>query len=377
MRADFLPIEQLRLVPPRAMKSYAVGIGWKPVEGDHGSIALFHDPKSALKQLMVPLDQTYDDYTESVSKVIDSLAEFEQREPRKILDHLLLPPADLLSFREVSPEAEAGDISVEHGCRLIEGVQKALLATAHSVEHPKPFHPRLSREEAKQFLSRCRMNTARGSFILNIACVLDQPVALPGMEEEPFTRRVTSLFAETLQALELATRTDGASKLLDAATNQGLSANFCEALLSLRPAGERAKTVVTTEWSRALLPTSKNRTVKLELHQDVFDLAERLAPKLRSTPEPETITFFGFVDSLHGSPVPPDRRPSGEVRVTLMEQDEEIHARLELNVEDYAKAGRAHLDRKPIMLSGNLHRLPRLNRVENVTEFDFVPIHRR
>ena len=375
MLLDQQALDKYRLVMPRAMKGYAQGLGWKPVAGMNGSIAVYHDPNSQLKQLIVPLDETFDDYAESVVRVVNRLAEFEKREPIEILNHLLLPPSDILSFRELSSETETGDISVDHGCKVIEGVRKALLAMAHSVEVPKPYHPRMSREEAKQFLSRCRMTTDRGSFVLNVACVLDQNVSIPGMESQPYTRRVTTLFMETLQAFNRASNINETSQLVDLEANQGISANLCEAMLMLRPPGDRSSTEVKATWSRAMLPAERSYSTFVQLRQDFFELAEALAPKLRSLPEPKPDQFFGFVEELRGSPSGSESRPSGEVRLTLFDQDEELHAKVEFDADDYAIAGNAHLNRKLIFITGILHRLPRLNRIDEVTGFDYVPVN--
>lgn len=376
MKVEQTQREKFRLVLPRAMKNYAQGLGWKPVTGLNGTVAVYHDPNSELRQLLIPLDEKFDDYPESVARVVERLAEFEKRDPTEVLNHLLVPPSDLLSFREQSAETEAGDISVEHGSRIIEGVKKALLAIAHSVEQPQAFHPRLSRDEAKQFLSRCRMSTARGSFVLNVACVLDTQVALPGMEPEPFTRRVTNLFVDTLSALQHASDNEDASKLADTEVFHGISANFLEALVQMRPTGERAQTEIKVAWSRTRLPEGRKPAFSLTLRQEVFEIAETLAPRLRSLPASKQDMFFGFVEELKGTSSVSENRPSGEVRLLLLDQEEELKARAELNAEDYARAGEAHLNQKPVLLYGNLIRSPRINRIENVTLFGLLQSER-
>jgi hypothetical protein len=62
-----------------------------------------------------------------------------------VLEHLLLPPADVLCFREVSPEAEAGNLPLERAVQMITGTQRLLLSAAHSVLIPQAYHPRLAR----------------------------------------------------------------------------------------------------------------------------------------------------------------------------------------------------------------------------------------
>src|SRR5206468_3002049 len=101
----------------------------------------------------------------------------------------------------------------------------------------------------------------------------------------------------------------------------------------------------------------------------VFDVAEALAPRLRSVPEPQVDRFYGIVDELRGQPSPGDSRPSGEVRFTLFEPDEELHARADLSADDYSEAIEAHRTTELVSFRGVLQRLPRLNRVDDVTDF--------
>src|SRR5438552_1675294 len=122
-----LPGELTRLVTPRSVRAYAEGLGWQPVEGINGKIAVYRNPVDPLRQLIVPLDEQYDDYSDRIAEAIRRLAEFENRPAREILNHLLLPPADVLRFREASPNAEAGNLPLDHAVRMLDGTRKLLL----------------------------------------------------------------------------------------------------------------------------------------------------------------------------------------------------------------------------------------------------------
>jgi hypothetical protein len=368
-----LPAELTRLVTPRAVRAYAEGLGWQRVEGVNGTIAVYRDPQAPLRQLIVPLDQGLDDYADRTAEAIQRLADFERRPAREVLNHLLLPPADVIGLREVSPDTEAGSLPLDHAVRLISGARKALLAVAHSVLVPQAYHPRMSRTEAEDFVSRCRLGQPeQGSFALTVACPLDLQAGLFGPNGEPFARRVTTLLMQSLQDLIAAVDTARLDALQDPALHPGISANLCESLLMLRPKGDRAYLGVFVSWSRAYLPTAEGPRREIQLHQEVFEIAEALAPRLRSVPEPRVDRFFGFVDELRGQPTPTEPRPSGEVRFTLFEPDEEIHARAELTVDEYAKAAAAHLATDVVSFKGVLHRLPRLNRISGVTDFELI-----
>lgn len=372
MYRNDVPIECARMVPPRALRGYAEGMGWQRVEGVNGKIAVYRNPDTPLRQIIVPLDEHFDDYGERTAEAIERLAEFERCPARQVLNHLLLPPSDVILLREVSLDAENGNLPLDHGIRLVDGTRKALLSVAHSVLVPQPYHPRMSRGEAEQFVSRCRLGPAEaGSFVITVACPLDLQAGLFGLDGKPFTRRVTSLFLQTLEELSQAAEDPGAD-LADPVQHPGISANFCESLLMIRPSGERANVSVCVTWSKALLPKAREFRRDIQLRQEVFDLAEGLAPRLRSLPTPRIDRFIGFVDELRGQPTPHDPRPSGEVRFTLFDQDEEIHAKANLTASEYAEAGAAHLGSYPVTFKGILYRLPRLNRIDQVTDFKLV-----
>ncbi len=201
---------------------------------------------SKAHQIIVPLNEQFDDYADRVVEAIRHLAEFEKRPANEILNHLLLSPADLLFFREVSSDTEAGYLPLDHAARMIDGTRKLLLSEAHSVLVPQPNHPRMSRSEAEDFIARCRLGqTDRGSFMLTVACPLDLKADLLGPKGEPFSRRVTSLLMQSLGELSQAADRMQIDDLADISRHPGISANLCESLLLLRPAGERSSLNIT------------------------------------------------------------------------------------------------------------------------------------
>ncbi len=374
MRASDLPRSETQLITPRALRGYAEGLGWQRIDGVNGVISAYRNPRENNRQLIVPLDEQLDDYADRTADAVIRLAEFEGRSALEVLDQLLLPPADMLSFCVISQETQTGDVPLEQGKAMVDGARTGLLAVAHSVESPHAYHPRLGREEAKKFLGRCRMSTRRGSFVLSVACLLDKPLALPGMALEPFTRRVTMLFMDTLSAFTSASGQEDVTPLTDPSRTPGISANLCEALLHLRPQGDRSYVKVSAAWSRLRLPEKRKGVEEIQLDQEVFELAEALAPRLRSQPEPSTGWFIGFVEELRGTPSPDDPRPSGEVRLTLHLKDEEIYVKADLTADEYTMAGQAHLNSLPLGMRGELLRMPRLGRLNNVTQLQLIEL---
>lgn len=194
MRASELPIGQVKLITPRALRNYVEGLGWQKVEGVNGNIAAYRSPISMNTQILLPLDEQLDDYEIRTAEAVLRLSQFQNRPVQEVLDQLAIA-------REV------------------------------------------------------------------------------------------------------------------------------------------------------------------------------LASRPRSLPQPKSDHFVGYVEELRGGPTPADSRPSGEIRLTLFDQEAEIHAKVELGAEDYALAGQAHLASQPIMVSGILHRLPQLSQIESIQQFGLVRLN--
>ena len=175
------------------------------MEGINGKIAVYRNPEAPLRQLVVPQDEQLDDYTDRIAEAMQRLAEFEKRPVREVLNQLLLPPADVLRFREVSPEAEAGLLPLNHAARmrLQNGVIVACYRALASWCRVPTIHGSQRAHRDGSFRCRaCRLGqTERGSFVLTVACPLDLQAGLFGPNGEPFTRRVTVLLMAALQDL--------------------------------------------------------------------------------------------------------------------------------------------------------------------------------
>jgi hypothetical protein len=370
MFRDGLPLDVMRLVTPRAMKTYAQGLGWKPVPVGDGPVAVFHRPDSELHQVIIPLDESLDDFADSTAEVVRKLAEFERRSPEEVLNHLLLPPSDVFRFREIGTDTETGTLHLDEAVGLLDGTRRMLLSVAHSTLRPQPYHPRLSRVEAEQFVRNCRLGqTERGSFTVTLACPLD---FVPGtlFEQEPFARRVTTGLLDCLHAIAQAADENRVDQLADQARFPYLSANLCEALLLLRPSGDRSRLSVSVAWSKALpQPERFAGAPAIDLLPESFDAAAYLAPKLREVPEQKHAAFVGFVDVLRGEAGVGGMMEGEVVFAIVLDGGELVRARAELPPDFYMEAGEAHLHNQPVYFRGYLIRGPRINQIEKVQDF--------
>ena len=146
---------------------------------------------------------------------------FENRPPMEVLNHILLPPSDVLRFSETGAGTEAGTLPFQQAVDILEGTRIMLLATAHRTLKPQPYHPRLSRTEAQRFVKNCRLGqTERGSFTFTIACPLE---LLSGTKsgQEPFGRQVTHSLVASLAGIARETEDSRVDELGDFPLSRG------------------------------------------------------------------------------------------------------------------------------------------------------------
>ena len=325
----------------------------------------------------------------------------------EVLNDLLMPPSDVLRFRIDEPETESGIVPFLQGIELLEGARKALLASACSVVQPQRFHPRLSRAEAEQLLQACRLGqTERGSFTAVIACPLDavggDPIQgkpmplfegrdsfqamepppgpaveagfLPVLTPEPFTRQAVGLLMRSVAQIVAAIDADQVPLLLETQGDQSsLSANFCEALVMMRPTGDRSRLTVQATWARTLPPApGANLPSLVHLRRDDFRIVEKLAVDLRPAREPKPSHLIALVDALFGNP-DDKNHVSGEVQLLVFDAEEgSFKARVNLNADDYRIAWEAHGVAGYVSLNGILKLSGRVHRLENVSNFKFL-----
>ena len=252
------PRELLRLVKSQQVRSYALARGWRRVQGVNGEIALFDHPQAQLRQLLVPLDETFDDYDKRVFELVQTLSEIESRSRTEILNDLLMPDSDILRYHVNSPTASRGLVPLVEGIDLVEGAKKSLLASACSVVNPVRHHPRMIRTEAIQLIAACQFGqTERGSFTLALACPIHAVEADRGVSDgdELFARSATSLLMRSIHRVVRAIEADRESEVYEETQSEPVvSANLCEAILQMQPSAEQSALGISVSWATTLPP---------------------------------------------------------------------------------------------------------------------------
>jgi hypothetical protein len=371
MTNESLPEDILQLIKPQQVRSYAIAKGWQRVPNVNGKIALFKHPGGTWDQLIVPMDDTFDDYVQRLMDVIVNLAEFETRPMTEVLNDLLTPESDILRYRVASPSTGRGSIPLMEGIRLLEGAKRSILASACTVLNPIMHHPRMSRTEAQQLLNACHLGqTERGSYAVSVSCPLraveqDQAL-LPG--SEPFTRRAVATLMRSLSRVVTSIEADTVPGIFDNQENQPvLSANLCEALLQMQPTEEDSHLDVKVSWATTLTPHNPIPSI-VRIKHEYFPIIEDISRKLRPAQAPAASLFVGNVDNLGGEPGE-DGRMQGEAMLSVMYEEQMQLVRVDLTPDDWHIAHSALGSHGIVKFRGTLHRGTRVHRITEVSEF--------
>jgi hypothetical protein len=369
-------------------RQYMLATGWRRVDfpvrstpGFFGRVAVFDRPDNVDEQVLIPLDENTRDYDARMAEAVWNLARWEKRPPEETAKDLLFAGSDVLRFKVASPLLEAGTLPLTDGLHLLDGIRTAILAAAHSVISPVRYHKRLSRNDAEELLSACRMGqTERGSFVATVACPLragDAEQAFINTTADPFARKATTLLIESTSELVHAIETDQVRQVVENENaTPKLSANLCDALLRMKPSIEGAEVTIEATWSalRPVLTTVPAHPV-IRIQNSYFPIIEDIYKELRPGEQALPTFYLAYLDKLEGSPGP-DGRMQGSVVLRLFGPDDEdnIHARASLTPDQYALAVKAHANNRLVELTGSLVRARRSAKLDNPVDFKLVEI---
>jgi hypothetical protein len=371
MSNEALPKGILQLIKPQQVRTYALAKGWQRVPDVNGRIALFNHPQGHWDQLIVPMEESFDDYAKRLRDVVENLAAFESRPLIEVLNDLINVDADTLRYRVASPETGRGSIPLMEGIQLLEGAKRTILAAACSVVSPVAYHPRMSRTEAQQLLSACHLGqTERGSYSLLVSCPLravEQDQALvPGVE--PFTRRAVATLMRSLSRIVGAIEADTIPNVFQAAPDQPvISANLCEALLDMRPQDENSQLDVKVSWATTFPPRAAIPSI-VRIKHEYFPIIEDVSKKLRPAQAPAGALFVGYVANLGGEPGD-DGRMQGEATLSVMYEEQMQLVRVDLSPDNWHVAYVALEAHGFVRIRGIFHRGTRVHRITDISEF--------
>jgi hypothetical protein len=185
-------------------RRYASSRGWVRLDIPRHDIGVFHLGEH---EAILPMDPALRDYAGAMVRFARRLGEVEGRSADRVLQDLVTTKVD----RHRPARIGANDASLEAALALLEGMQRALLASACSVLQPRPFHPRMSLSQAEEFVRATRFtSTEVGSFVMLIDTPLEVDNTRPG-----FGRSVSISLMKSLAHIANAIRRDTTDRIVN------------------------------------------------------------------------------------------------------------------------------------------------------------------
>ena len=216
-------------------------------------------------EIILPRHQRLADYASVVWRLIEVFAKAAETDELVLYRDLVTADRDVMRVR--APNGEAGSVNVSNGVTLMHGARDMLLSAACSLWNPQPLYRAGANKEASEYLKRVRMGqTEQGSFVITLLSPVVPPRMQLGMgselvqDDDPIERRITRRLVGALTAVREATEIAiaGGADAFFKAIERGVSANLCEALVSVMEPFREIDVTVT--WARTCpSPTSARR----------------------------------------------------------------------------------------------------------------------
>lgn len=359
------------------VQSYLKNTGWGKIKSKREHVAIFRKSLSdEVLEIQLPLSRCFYDYPQALFSALEILSFSEKRETEQILSDLLLPPSDVIRYRVVNQDTEAGTISFEDGYNLLQSAKKSLYTTACDIIQPELYHKRLGFKGANQFIEQCRLGqTERGSFVTAIICpfinetVDDKPRQLSFLanaEElnQSFTRKVTTRLMNSLKIIKEVIENDEMSKLINGETDVLISANFLESIVEVNQFKGVGELEVISTWA-SVSPVKASIPNKISINKEYIPAIENIIEKLIPNNEGESGEFVGRISQVKAEP-DASKRKEGEVTINFIGDNEmAIKAKIILTAEDYKKACEAHEFGKNVVVKGTLKNIGRSKFIDN------------
>ena len=354
MKVSIRDRDALLAVSPAALSAYARTAGWSRQDPYrvHSDVYI----GEGLPEIIVPQTEHLGDYASVVATLIDTFAAVAEQDETTVYRDLVTADRDVVRVRAIDHD-HSGSLPVGAGADLVCGARDMILAAACSLVNPRPFYRPGANREAADYLGRVRLGqTDQGSFVVTLLSPVVSPpiqMTLPGSGagDDPFERRITRRLAEALAGARQATddTNSGDAEAFPAAVRQGVSANLCDALVTLTET--LSKLDVSVVWARTH-PRNELRTVVRFAAHDGPILREASRALRSREPQPGVI-LVGLVQRLARSEADTDGTVT--LRTSIDGQNQSVVA--VLPQADYHRAIQAHKQRAPVVMRGDLERM--------------------
>ncbi|MDH6678456.1 hypothetical protein M2284_002659 [Rhodococcus sp. LBL1] len=333
----------------------------------------------------LPREPSFVDYSKRLHEAVGTIATVYDWRLSQLAEQVASIRADLFFIR-LDQHSKDGTIPLRQASSLLDSIDVMIRSAAVTAYNPNSSGRGRIPEQVSNFLNDdLRMgHTKKGSFIITVAARLDDAgehsaakgarasTDSDGQPIPSFGRQVMTTLARSLEATRrYATKQADNAIDLDSAVEQGMRLPMVQALQGMSE-GEGLRSLdlsfewASTEPQRATVPT------QVVLDRAVIDELPTVEVRLTKSVKPERITIVGPVTELKRSEQDDaeEGEDAGEIVIRA-----DVNGRLRrivvpLSGTSYDWAIRAHRDRLPFTVTGELARKSNVWRLNEPIETD-------
>jgi hypothetical protein len=367
MRATIQDANILKTIEPQNFTVYLESKGWHKQRENGDIYSIWNIQLEDEVELLLPLKPNFRDYPQLVFEALKVLELIENRSQLDIFKDLKNILSDVIQIRVDNPNIVNGNIPIYEGVKLFEAARKLMYSAASATIYRKPrFSGILS--DVKNYMNKILIGqTEPGSYIVNIISPIGQS------EESSFKRRVSQTLFQSLNYLTFPE--NSRENFLEGAIQEGISANLCDAVLSIGdfigeqgidfnlrwsklinfPSDVPSHVIVTTQ----ALPAIENVKQRLKT-KNITSYTRKITQETIQIPvqdEQYDNSSLMKLDEIEG--LVTELKWSGgndipKVTLKIGEEDEKREIIVELNKSDYFKAISANLSQRLVLCYGRL-----------------------
>ncbi|WP_336146514.1 hypothetical protein [Marinobacter salarius] len=346
---------------PSRLEKYLHSCGWAEDGVISDKAKIWHRPEEKYFDLEIiqPLDENLRDYSQRMYEAIHVLSEFEGRPSSKIAEDVINFDSDIVKIRVISPDVDGGAIPIDDGVLLFEKAKDLLVSSSLSAFKKKRFYSGSWPSAVKDFLDTLRFGqTERGSYIVNVVAPIIHfsEIEIPEADSS-ITRSISNNLARSLQATSVAIEKYEKSKDLlcfEEAIPSGVSANLCDAIIGISGSARSRDVEISIELAASERDSQeiiKNHKF-LSRHIPILDTASEY---FKGNFIIKNYEVFGLVTRMDHEPT----EDYGVIRVASLVNGATKNISIQLGLDDYWDAVKAHKPKLPVACYGDLHVTPR------------------
>lgn len=255
------------------------------------------------KQIAIPASETFDDFYDKVSNVIESIAYIQDKPIIDIIKDIRTSYYDRIEFRIISEFSEQGCLPLSYASECVEGLKDLILYSTCAELKAEPVCVR-STNSAKELLDNFKLaQTEKGSYIFNIDTqVVDETNEQLSMDEyiesPTIEHKVVKRISNSIKQVDnIVKNNSDFDKIVKDAYITGVTANICDALLKLKPQVGNISIETTVRYASAL--SKKTGLVDtLNISTNHFYVLSEISKQYRDMDSDNEVTLSGLIRTL-------------------------------------------------------------------------------